>query len=60
MHPVVFRQGRVIVVLDHLQEIQARDQHADQQDDRHGTDHDATAHHTGVFFVILEANRLRH
>ncbi len=41
MHPVVFRQGRVIVVLDHLQEIQARNQHRNQAHHQNSAEHDA-------------------
>ncbi|MNK85685.1 hypothetical protein D3C87_1055700 [compost metagenome] len=57
---VVFRQGRVVLVLDHLQEIQTRDQHADQRHHRNCPEHDAATHQTGVFFVVLDADRLGH
>ncbi|MNG93566.1 hypothetical protein D3C79_525370 [compost metagenome] len=60
MHPVVLRQRRVIVVLDDLQVVQPRDQHANEQHDRHCADHDAVAHQAGVFLVVLETDRLRH
>ncbi|MNO95276.1 hypothetical protein D3C76_869140 [compost metagenome] len=60
VHPIVLRQRRVVFVLDHLQKIQTGNQHANQHDDRNCTDHDTATHQTGVFFVILEANRLRH
>ncbi|MNE14072.1 hypothetical protein D3C80_1069310 [compost metagenome] len=57
---VVFRQGRVVLVLDHLQEIQTRDQHRNQRHHCNGPEHDATTHQTGVFFVVLDADRLGH
>ncbi|MNP64554.1 hypothetical protein D3C76_1600590 [compost metagenome] len=60
MDAVVFRQGRVVLVLDHLQEIQARNQHADQRHHCNGPEHDAATHQTGVFFVVLDADRLGH
>ena len=44
MNPVVLRQGRVILVLDDLQEIQPRNQHAHQHHHRHSPDHDSAAH----------------
>ncbi len=60
MDAVVFRQGRVVLVLDHLQVIQTRDQHTDQRHDHDRTEHDTAAHQTGVLFVVLDADRLRH
>lgn len=60
MHPVVLRQRRVIVVLDDLQVVKPRNQHANEQDDRHRADHDAVTHQAGVFLVVLETDRLRH
>ncbi|MDG6404500.1 hypothetical protein QCD79_31375, partial [Pseudomonas quasicaspiana] len=39
VEPIVFRQGRVIVVLDDLQEIQPGNQHTHQHHHGHSPDH---------------------
>ncbi len=60
MHPVVFRQGRVVLVLHHLQKIQTREQDTDQYHHHNCADHDSSTHKAGVFLVIFEAYRLGH
>src|SRR3546814_1022286 len=50
----------MVLVLNHLDKIQARDQHTNQRHDRNCTEHDAPTHQAGVFFVVLDADRLRH
>ncbi len=60
MHPVVFRQGGVIVVLDNLQEIQACDQHTQQRHHHDCAKHHTRAYKTCVFLVVLDADRLGH
>jgi len=60
MHPIVLRQRGVVVVLNDLQVVQPRDQHAHQQHHRDCADHNAVTHQAGVFLVVLETDRLRH
>eukprot|EP00866_Antonospora_locustae_P000596 jgi/Antlo1/596/823 len=60
MHPVIFRQRGVIVVLDHLEEIQPRNQHAHQHHHQNSTEHHPRAYQTCVFLVVLDADRLGH
>ncbi|MNQ36072.1 hypothetical protein D3C85_495830 [compost metagenome] len=60
MDAVVLGQGRVVLVLDHLQVIEAGDQHASQQQYRHRAHDHASTHQAGVLFVVFQADRLRH
>ena len=44
MHPVVFRQGGVVVVLHHLQVIKTHEQHTNKCHHHNCTNHDPSAH----------------
>ena len=60
VHPVVFRQGRVVLVLHNLQVVQARNQRTNERHHHNCADHNAAAHKACVFLVVFEANWLRH
>src|SRR5690606_22171764 len=57
---IVFRQRGVVLVLDHLQIVQTRDQRQGQPENGHGAHDDAPPDQAGILFVVLERYRLRH
>jgi hypothetical protein len=57
---IVFRDCRVVVKLDHFQDIHAHDQRAGNGNNEQGARHQSFVDQTRLFFVVLYGYRLGH